>query len=413
MRRACIIGICGDKVGFICSCLNNNEYFCTRHSEKHKKEVSGHTIIPWKIKLNNVGNQKIKQDALKSIKLLKDLRKELKWSAFQIINKIEVNLSQLLTNIRNQEILIHDLVYAKASTNKSLDRRIYENTLKFASKDKIFDFTSINNIKKEIDLSFKIDFYVDLFLDCEEVIFSNNFNTGGLLSLNLTNLQLSTLDYAPNIGAFCQCCKIDKSTYYFNKGRLHKGTNQGKGYKINILQRKYEELPMGPIKDFAGSIYKDNKIYIIGGWNSLPLNTCETFNLITNEWKPIHNLPQASCCITAALFNNNIVFSGLELNCVYYYNDSVYLNILDLPENSCKVVCDGWVLANSYLYEYIVDNWIKYHLERQLKNGVLAYTTFKKNEYIYFIDTNSMLMRINTNAKTLENIPFKKNNIIL
>ena len=53
----------------------------------------------------------------------------------------------------------------------------------------------------------------------------------------------------------------------------------------------------------------------------------------------------------ATVFNNNILLSGDGDSCVYMYNDLVYVNILALPFDKYKVLCDKWILSDGVLYE--------------------------------------------------------------
>ena len=129
----------------------------------------------------------------------------------------------------------------------------------------------------------------------------------------------------------------------------------------------------------------------------------------TNEWKLIQNLPQAAYHVTAALLNNNNVFTGLQLNCLYMYDDSSFSNILPLPPHINKIVCEGWILTNQILYENKeknCQNWINHNINIGWNNVLWVFTTFRKNQYIYFIDCSNQLFRIDTSAKKLEKVSY-------
>ena len=52
------------------------------------------------------------------------------------------------------------------------------------------------------------------------------------------------------------------------------------------------------------------------------------------------------------------------MNCCYSYNGSTFTSILPLSVGY-KIVCEGWILANSVLYEYKENNqpkWITHNV---------------------------------------------------
>ena len=179
-------------------------------------------------------------------------------------------------------------------------------------------------------------------------------------------------------------------------------------YLINIKDKNYETLKNGPTKERGGSVLKNNKVYIFGGYNGVVLNTCDTFDLNTKEWKSITALPQASDRITAAILGKDIILSGYELNCCYSYNDSTFTSILNLPVKVYKFVCEGWIYANSILYENQDQSSSKWtsHNVISWNNYLWVFCVFQKNQFLYFIDISNCLMRIDTKLKKLEKIAF-------
>ena len=103
-------------------------------------------------------------------------------------------------------------------------------------------------------------------------------------------------------------------------------------------------------------------MYIFGGHNGSSLKVCEAFDLKTKSWKSIHALPQVSCHVTAALLDKEIILSGYEMNCCYSYNGSTFTSILPLSVGF-KIVCEGWILANSVLYGYKENNQPKWIMQ--------------------------------------------------
>ena len=155
---------------------------------------------------------------------------------------------------------------------------------------------------------------------------------------------------------------------------------------------------------------KDNKVYIFGGHNGSrnPTNECEIFDLKTKVWKSITALPQVTSCITAAMLGKDIILSGYQLSCCYSYNDSAFTSILTLPAGVYKIVCEGWIYANSILYEnqdQIPSKWTFYNVN-PWNNFLWTSCVFKNNKFIYFIDNSNCLMRIDTKLKKVDRIIF-------
>ena len=150
-------------------------------------------------------------------------------------------------------------------------------------------------------------------------------SSGGLVSIDLISLRLSSIEYAPKIGGCCHACKIDKNKYFFQGGRAPSTTYRSDAIILNTKEKNYEILKNGPSKDCGGgTVLKNNKIYLFGGHNGAAMNSCETFNLESKEWKPIHELPKPSYGVLAANLNNEIILSGYHHDCLYSYNNSVY-----------------------------------------------------------------------------------------
>ena len=184
---------------------------------------------------------------------------------------------------------------------------------------------------------------------------------------------------------------------------------RAEAYLINIKGKNYEILKNGPTKGYGGgSALKNNKVYIFGGYNGTVLNTCDTFDLKTKEWKSITALPQGSNSITAAMLGKDIILSGYHFSCCYSYNDSTFTSILTLPANIYKIVCEGWIYTNSILYEnqdQISSKWTSHNVISWSQH-LWVYCVFQKNQFLYFIGDDNSLMRIDTKLKKLEKIAF-------
>ena len=211
------------------------------------------------------------------------------------------------------------------------------------------------------------------------------------------------------IGSYGQASKINHNTYFFYGG--YQNFVHGEAFLLNTRERKLELLQSGPIRYTGASAFKDDKVYIFGGSSAKfqEMNECHAYDLKLNEWESISSLPVACDSMTAALVGKVIILSGKKLSCCYSYNDSVYVKVLNLPSGSNKVVCEGWILCNSVLYENKnenLNNWVSHNINNTWDKDLLVYTTFKKGQHFYFIDGGAALMRIDTERKKLEYLQF-------
>ena len=275
-----------------------------------------------------------------------------------LIECIENETRKALNNIKELEKVSVDLISERGINKESFE------TIQFITyRNHNYIDDDVENIKKSIESLSETYNFEGNWKECNQVIFSRD-TAGGLLTIDLNTLKLSNLDYSPKIFSRSHACKIGQNTYFFHGGVMN-NVYRAEAYLINIKDKNYEILKNGPAKGYGGSALKNIKVYIFGGYNGSLMNTCDTFDLNTKEWKSITALPQVANSITAAMLGKDIILSGYQLSCCYSYNDSTFTSILTLPASVNKIVCEGWIYANSILYEnqdQISSKWTSYNV---------------------------------------------------
>ena len=391
---------CKERVTYACKCMSPNMYFCDNHFLRHMRTPGDH--ITECVELSRNQTRELLPKLKELINYLKRCRKNLLDNAKILIECIENETRKALNNIKELENVSVDLISERGINKENFER------IKFIT-DRNYNYIDddVENIKKSIESSCGTYNFEVNWKECNQVIFSRDA-AGGLLEIDLNTFRLSNLDYAPKIGQYSHACKIDQNTYFFHGGRINIGF-RSEAYLINIKDKNYETLKNGPTKEYGGgSALKDNKVYIFGGHNGTVMNTCDTFDLKTKEWKSITELPQGSHSITAAMLGKDIILSGYNFSCCYSYNDSTFTSILTLPANIFKIVCEGWIYANSILYEnqdQISSKWTSHNVISWCQH-LWVYCVFQKNQFLYFIGGMNSLMRIDTKLKKLEQIAF-------
>ena len=88
-----------------------------------------------------------------------------------------------------------------------------------------------------------------------------------------------------------------------------------------------------------------------------------------------------------------------------------YTSIFNFKRNAAiKIVCEEWIAMGNLLYENQDGdprNWIIHNLSQEWNNNYLwLYNAFRRNRFIYLVQMNNTLMRIDTKEKKIEAIDF-------
>ena len=400
MNKQCYGNLCDRDATCYCSCRSyESYYFCTYHFEEHmRNRIGRHEAQILRVELNS-SNRNYLLPRLKGF--LKDFqvcKKNIRRSSIVIIKSLEAQTRKALRNIVDHEEMILNLL-----KGKSISKGSYEKIISTEIGQQKLEAEKVNFIRDKIGKLFEENSEQKMdWKECNEVIFSKGSRTG-LHCINLETFKLSDLSFTPKISAYCQACKVDQYTYFFQG-------HKGKSFLINLKDKNFEKLKSGSLKDYAGSVFKNQKVYIFGGYYKSALRSCEMFDLKNREWSETHLLPQASHAITAACLNKEIILSGYELNCCYSYNDSNFTNVLNLPQSCYKLIAEGWIFAKSILYENQEENnlkWIAQNISNYWGAYLWTFNVFRKDRFLYFIDVKNSLMRIDTGLKKLEKVDFK------
>ena len=402
MQRKCYESGCTRKVTYACSCTDLKTYSCDDHYLKHTRTPGSHLSECMVVELSQTQRIEALPKFRELISYLQKSQAIIIASGEELIGSITKNIIKALNSIQDLEKSVVELV-----TGSSIEKEQYEII-------KCFHFESSNHLNEKIEniklnlenlFTFSEDAEEPNWKECNEVIYSRDQSTGGLLSIDLNSYKLSNLDWAPKIGQFCDACKLSKDSYFIHGGFIK--SYKGESYIINIKDKNYEQVTDGTCKYHSGSVLQDNTVYIFGGCNGPALDSCETFNLQTKEWRSFQSLPMACHSLTAAILNQEIIVSGYNMNSCYSYNGSDFKSILALS-SGYKVVCEGWILVNSVLYENEEGSNSKWKTHNVISWGhyLSIFNVFKKDHFFYFIDDSNSLMRIDTKLKKLETIPF-------
>ena len=404
MIKHCSKNTCYARVVYACNCKDPQTFFCNSHFSEHTKTPGRHLTECLLITFTEDQKIHLQPKIIQINHSSQEFQHNLLRSSAALIKSIKLETSKAVNKIKELQKMLVDLL-----SDKGIDQDDYEFITHFKGKIQMPVIEKADDIKNSVNEFLKAqDNENSGWEECDQVIFSRDTNIGEMVSIDLTTFKLSNLNFPQKIGRGSQACKLDETTYFFHGGYLL-NLAQGETYLLNIREKQFTALQSGPEKASAASVLKDNKVYIFGGHNLFALDTCDTYDLILKEWKSINPLPKPCTQITAGLIDRDIILSGLNFNCCYAYHDSVYINILNLPEDKEKVVLEGWILCDSILYQNKDRHtlqWTRHNVNNPWSRPLSVYTTFKKGKLIYFIDADCSLMRIDTELKKLDKCEF-------
>ena len=402
MQKNCSKSQCPERVAYACNCTNPESYFCDVHFSQHTRTPGRHINECLLLTLDEDQKIELLPKLLQITQHLKVLEENIMKNTSALITSIQAEACKSVKKIVEFQRIVNDLI-----TDKGIETNDYTliTEFKFENNNPV-TVDDMNTITQSLFEARNRQ--VNAWKECNQVIFSRDETEGKVVSVDLTSFQLLFNYYIPGIGTGGQACKIDANTFFFHGGYLG-GRYRGEAYLINTKQQTCQSVTTGPVKRFAASVLKDNKVYIFGGHNGGYLNTSSTYDLLLKEWKSISPLPLDCICMTAALIGKDIILSGLQMGCCYAYNDLLFTSVVELPMGKQKIVCEGWIFCDSILYENRDENvsrWTRHNVNYPWNNLLFIQTTFKKGKFIYFIENTSCLIRIDTESKKLERCEF-------
>ena len=410
MEKACFAKDCTREVETCCICRGKATYMCKKHIMKHISLPNEHAILS--LLLVSLYPEQVPECLLKFSKTLKYIR-EVKATFIdhsnKIIKDIEEHTKKLLKIIRDTEKGLLELI-GKVCIGKKVNKEQYEITQRLVIPDKVVDLARFDCICESLNTlyDFKLFEQEGLVYECEMLISPRDKRAGGLFSIDLTTFKSMPLNYAPIIGGGVQATRIDKDSYFFYGGRKY--DYSGDIFILNLEKKYYQTYESSTKRAWGAAVYKNGKVHIFGGHDSSKyFSTCKTFEIETKLWLNIASLPLVLQFPTAAICNNMIIVAGESSDKAYVYENDAFSPILNIPGDYTKMVCEGWIVSKSILYESQSirnDKWAAYQITWNPSYFFMP-TSFQKNQFIYFINGDSNdLWRIDTKLKTLAKIEY-------
>ena len=411
MEKACFANGCKGEVASSCACGGKTTSSCKKHLMKHISLPNEHTIVSLLVSLPGPQAPECLLKISKALKYLKSIKEVYMNQTNKIINHIEKHTRKLIKTIRDTEKGLQDL-FGKVCVGKKVNREQYELTQTLVIPEEMINLNRFDSVSENLNqlYNFKLFEQQDPVFECDLLISPTDQSTGGLFSIDLTTFKSLPLNYAPIIGRGVQATRIDKDSYFFYGGYTNKGYS-GDIFILNLERKNYQSYESCSISGWGAAVHKSGNVYIFGGHDSRCfISTCKIFELQTKTWLNIANLPLAMQYPTAAVCNNMIILTGQLSEKAYAYENNEFSAILNLPADSNKMICTGWIVTRYILYESQNsrnDKWAAHQIIWDYPSCFWMPTSFKRNHFIYFINGGSnILWRIDTQLKTLTQIQY-------
>ena len=260
--------------------------------------------------------------------------------------------------------------------------------------------------RKSIDSSPFVEKVDESLNDDEFLVFAKDYESG-LVAVDFNTLKERKVAFGPKILPYHILCRISRSRYFISGGYDgEKSTDDS--YIFDLGSKTCRKLRSSIERDGAGSVYKDNKVFIFGGihTNVEDLQLCQYYNISLQTWHELSPLPMKSHANTASLIDDLVILTGFHLNGIYLFDGSCYSNLVSLQENSFKHLFGRWAIDGKAIYksEDISNNlWVSFNCEVQFKLGWLCcFSGFRNKKFIYFVEESNGILRLDTEQNKIE-----------
>lgn len=321
MSFSCFRAKCQKIVAFECHCAENSVYSCKKHIGKHQMMTGNHKVESLLRLLNDNERNKLKKMACNTNLYINEAIETLNKSSASAIKTILDETKRVLELLLNYQQMVNKTVKL-ISAKKEINKKELE---KFENLQTVKDFIKVR--VEDTEQSFKEYFNIlektvnkrsdeasssQNQIDCEFFVVLKTLVNNGIELINLDTLKLSKKLISGYSGGrdLVAICNISKEKVFIYGGCNTKVYEDG--YIIDIYTGSAQKIAnsLASCVAGAGAVLKNNFIYIFGGCpnDNDVLNTSQSYNIISNEWKIIGNLPIASFRTMASIMCSTSIY---------------------------------------------------------------------------------------------------------
>ncbi|OMJ65083.1 hypothetical protein SteCoe_39396 [Stentor coeruleus] len=281
-------------------------------------------------------------------------------------------------------------------TNPENENSFYKLSYKLAKECTQFESYLNNSIFVESNVSTNFNEYLYIFQQ----------GTKNLVKFSTESLKksLDVIKVIPNQGSYATICYLPCNKLFVSGGYVS-STYLSTSFLIDLTTNLVDNLHAVRKRACASCIYRDNKVYIFGGFGDNDLNICDAFDLKSKKWEQFA-LPKTACFTSILDLNDKCLITG-RVNFMYTYdwNSNSYCevtnqvtidgqNILIKDDKKIHLLCDKTVNLGN------VDNikvWQK-NLSTESPSNITTCLPIIKGRFAYFADEYCKIYQYNLDS---------------
>jgi hypothetical protein len=461
----CFVETCKADPELKCECADPPLLFCASHIISHCKSPGKHNITNNYRDIGKIGKLALISSFTNCISKCKAVKESIEIQGNTMIKKIITQMTESINRLREIEMnyyLAIQIVEQEHSLNplqsgnsdklsiKYLENKhqMEEDIVKIEQENNIFnnicfDVEKLKKLKKTVkklknELNTKItslqtvvDKYqflktsdFELINELNNILYQSKHiyyfekNSNNLVDIDIVknSINKQALYIYEDMCDYAGYCKLSESLIFYYGG-YNKNTYPSSYYIINAKKKTVVTKGNRFSKRNFGCCAYNNIVYVFGGVRDnvqSVLNESECYNIASDSWQLISNLPVSGSSINTAIINNEIVLTGTWLDRIYFYNidQNNYTAIFNLVANAVKIMFKGsgkiYILSNSKTYE--IDSFNsrilthnKSFVTANSKDWLISYSIRYQN-MIYFILSDYNLYRFNLLTKEIQTV---------
>lgn len=314
-------------------------------------------------------------------------------------------LDQCLSALNNSEVLIED----------------YREYLEVEDYNFILMYEQESHLESRIEDYFSVDFTMSIKLEpsIESSEFAKSFaffeknskvlTIYDLLDMKVKSAPVESEDYFGDNAGWCRLPGRKVFQYGGQLNSFYPPLNTT--YIIDIDSKTVSKKAEGPYKKYAIGVcaHIDPYVYIFGGSGLLGslFSESEKYNLSTDSWHTISNLPFPSDYNSTVTKNNTIYVTGYQIGIFKYTPDTDdYTLSFDLNTISKILIEEAgnlYLITERGVFVSQDHQWTRIKKQTVIREeAVLSSYPVKRGNYVYFLMSDSYLFKFNLTTFEVE-----------
>lgn len=407
MNKPCFKKGCTRQSAFTCEC-KKGVYFCKKHMGDHMLLQKTHNIESLYVILDQEDEKRMKKKTSELLSVYSELQKKAENYCKTIIDSLISFSNKLINDIASYSSAvtrIHSCILRSVPIDNE-DLKLIEDIALCGETTNNFDHSGVIKLL-ELEFQHQSQKIFNKSLQDEFAFYQvqNDLNSLCCIDTKTLKLQRKRFNFGSgfNIGSLAQ---YKPNIYYLAMINYNAfNTTSGSSYNFSIKKIDFNSDNIENVYNSSGLnggplIHYDNCLYMF----SCAQNTYR-FDIVNGTWGNLGNLPENLSYISASNYFGTIFITGFNSGKIYKFNPlaNSFSNSIVFDKGTYRYLFDNWLISvNEGLYEIQGSTIVKHQMVKNLTNVLKIFSSFRQKIFIYFIDSNLKLYRINTEKKIVE-----------